>query len=160
MIASGKCDGLARLGCLRRGMGNAAPRKTVARATSWRGAVIFALIAAFAVMIAWANVARAAEIDPKTPCAEFVAALDGRDFPKIRAFSDYVLKTMDELDMKHMRSGQSGIMAQLSDDGRSHMVPITSVHCRDNLKMTVHNSAAFVYTGIREMQMQLLGGTK
>jgi hypothetical protein len=85
---------------------------------------------------------------------KYVAALESRDFPQIRAFAAYVLNSMDNLDMKHTQAGESGIMAQLSDVGRSRMVPITSANCRDHLKMTVYNSAAFVYTGMREMQIQ------
>lgn len=123
------------------------------RAIKFKMNVVAQVVSASLVLLV-GTTASAAEITDKTQCVEFVAALEARDFPMIRAFATYVLNTMDDLDIKHTQAGEPGIMARLSDDGRKRMVPITSVNCRDHPKMTVYNSAAFVYIGIREMQIQ------
>ena len=99
--------------------------------------------------------AAATDITDKTTCAAMVTAFDSNDPARVLPFGTYVLNMMDELDSKHTRRGEPGIMAQLSDDGRSSMVAITSVNCRKYPKMTIYNSAAFVYTGMRAIQMQL-----
>jgi hypothetical protein len=99
--------------------------------------------------------AAAMDLTDKTPCAAMVKAFDSNDPARVVSFATYALNKMDELDSNHTRRGEPGIMAQLSDDGRSSMVAITSVNCRKYPKMTIYNSAAFVYTGMREMQMQL-----
>ena len=67
----------------------------------------------------------------------------------------YIFNTMKYMDNKHRGQGEPGIMAQLSDKGRVNMAAATSVHCRDYPKMTVYNSAAFVYRGIRDMHLEL-----
>ena len=108
-----------------------------------------------ATLIGMNSTALAAEITDKTSCAELVAAFDAKNMPQVRAFSDYILNTMDRLDAQHTQAGEPGIMSQLSDDGRLRMVPLASVSCRDHPKMTVYNSAAFVYAGIRAMELQL-----
>ena len=78
-----------------------------------------------------------------------------READRIRPFTDYILNTMDDMDSKHTEAGEAGIVAQLSDQGLVGMAAATSVHCREYLKMTVYNSAAFVYRGIRDMELQL-----
>ena len=73
----------------------------------------------------------------------------------IRPFTLYVLNKMDDMDARHTQVGEAGIMAQLSDEGRASMAAMTSINCKDHPKMTVYNSTAFVYRGMREMQLQL-----
>jgi hypothetical protein len=124
---------------------------------SWRffAAVAF-VIAALALPFFWAIArAQATEITDKTRCAEMEAAFQMKNLPRIRDFGTYVLNTMDQTDLRHTRAGEPGIMAQLSDSGRANMAVLTSVNCEQNPKMTVYNSAAFVYGGIRDMQLQL-----
>jgi NADP-dependent 3-hydroxy acid dehydrogenase YdfG len=99
--------------------------------------------------------ARTAEITDRTPCTALIAAMDSENRANIRTFMLYVLNTMDDLDIQHTQAGEPGIMSQLSDEGRLNMSAMTSVNCRNHVKMTVYNSAALVYRGIRDMQLQL-----
>lgn len=98
--------------------------------------------------------AQGAEVRDGTTCRAMVEAMDSENLVKIRPFTVYVLNTMDEIDTKHIQAGEPGIMAQLSEDGRYHLAAAALANCRHHPKMTVYNSAAFVYRGIREMELQ------
>jgi hypothetical protein len=105
--------------------------------------------------------AHAAEITEKTRCSEFVAASDVNDrasnasnLAKLREYYLFMGNVMDGLDIDHIQNGQPGIMASLSDDGRSNLVATAAVQCRNHQNMTIWNSAALVYRGVRDMEMQ------
>ena len=98
--------------------------------------------------------AYAAEVTDTTPCSAMAAAMDSENPMSIRPFTVYVLNAMDDFDTKHIQTGEPGIMAQMSDDGRYHLAATISVNCRDHPKMTVYNSAGLVYRGVREMELQ------
>ena len=98
--------------------------------------------------------AHAQEVTDTTSCTVLVAAVDSEARDRVRLFMVYILNTMEKMDSKHTEQGEPGIMAQLSDNGRVNMAAATSVHCRDYPKMTIYNSAAFVYRGIRDMQLE------
>ena len=93
------------------------------------------------------------EVTDRTSCAVMISAFDSEQPERIRPLSLYVLDAMDGMDDSHTEQGEPGIMAQLDDSGRAEMVAATSVHCRNYPKMTIHNSAAFVYRGIRELEI-------
>jgi hypothetical protein len=99
--------------------------------------------------------AAAADITDKTTCAAMVAAFDSKDPARVLPFGEYVLSAMDDVDTKHVRRGEPGIMARLSNNGRNNMVAIASVNCRDHPTTTIYNSAVFVYTSMRAMQLQI-----
>jgi hypothetical protein len=97
----------------------------------------------------------AAEFDDKTPCTKLFTALDNRDADKFRAGYHFVADTMDAMDSAHTEKGEPGIMAGFSDEGLLHAVTMVVEHCRSHPRMTVYNSAAFVYRGLRDLETQL-----
>jgi hypothetical protein len=76
---------------------------------------------------------------------------EGRKLQEYYLFMDNV---MDGLDIDHVQAGQPGIMASLSDDGRRGLTAAAAVQCRNHQNMTIWNAAAFVYRGIRDMEIQ------
>lgn len=116
-------------------------------------AIMRSIIVAAALLAS--PLAHAQEITDKTPCNMLLAAIDSEKSDRIRPFKIYIFNTMEDLDSKHTQQGDPGIMAQLSDEGRVNMAVVTVFHCRSYPKMTVYNSAAFVYRGIRDLQLEL-----
>jgi hypothetical protein len=114
--------------------------------------------------------AMAAEITDKTRCSEFVAASNAyekatkagsklfKETEEGQQLQEYYLfmgNTMDGFDIDHVQAGNPGIMASLTDDGRRNLVAAAAVQCRNHPNMTVWNAAAFVYRGIRDMEIEL-----
>jgi hypothetical protein len=75
--------------------------------------------------------AHAAEITDKTPCS-----------------------VMDTMDIDHVQRGEPGIMSQMSESGKTNLFAVTSVQCRNHPSMTVYNSAALIYRGTRDIEIQ------
>jgi hypothetical protein len=112
-----------------------------------------------------------AEITDKTRCSEFVATSNVYDKAistgkaklfneteegrKLQEYYLFMGNTMDGLDIDHIQAGKPGIMASLSDDGRQNLVAAAAVQCRNHQNMTIWNAAAYVYRGIRDMEMEL-----
>jgi hypothetical protein len=114
-----------------------------------------AVVAAF-VLCSFASSAHAQVITDRTPCKEFVAAMDSQQREGIHPFLQYVFGTMLSLDTMHIHRGEQSMMLQLSDEGRDGMAAMTSTHCRSHPSLTVHDSATYVYQATRELQ-SLLG---
>jgi hypothetical protein len=98
--------------------------------------------------------AHAAEITDKTPCSALVEVMDSENLERIRQYGYYIFSVMDTMDINHTQRGEPGIMAQLSDSGKTNLFAATSVQCRNHPSMTVYNSAALVYRGTRDMEIQ------
>jgi hypothetical protein len=101
------------------------------------------------------NAHAAAEFDDHTSCAAVNTVLDVKepDMDQLQNFKLYALNTMDGLDEAHTENGEPGIMSQLSDDGANGMVAAAVMWCRDHPKESAYNAVAFVYNGIRDMEM-------
>ena len=80
--------------------------------------------------------------------------MDSENYERIRQFDRYIFNIMDKMDIDHVQDGEPGIMSQLSRDGRASLFAATSVSCRNHPNMTVYNSAALVYRGTREIEIQ------
>jgi len=106
----------------------------------------------FAV-VAWliSPLARAQVVDDKTLCAASVAAMDSEQPDRVRPFLIYILDTMETMDGNHIRRGEPGITAEMSDGGRLYMAGGVSVNCRNYPKMTVYNSVEFIYRSFRDL---------
>lgn len=112
------------------------------------------LIAAV-LLLAAPLTARAANLNDHTPCS--VMPVAGRDTvtpDRILELKTYILNTMDNLDTRHIEAGEPGVMSNLSDAGEVDMAAATAVHCHLHPKLTIFNSAAFVYRGVRDIEMQ------
>jgi hypothetical protein len=126
------------------------------------------MVAALALLVTGTAMA---EIDDKTRCSEFVATSNAfdratsagrskllsetKEGQKLQEYYLFMGNVMDGLDIDHVQAGRPGIMASLSDQGRSNLVAAAAVQCRNHQNMTIWNAAAFVYRGIRDMEMEL-----
>lgn len=109
---------------------------------------------AMALWAATASPALAFDVDAHTSCSVVPAALQKQDQEAIEAIGNYVENTMDEMDLKHTENGDPGIMAQLSDDGLKHFIATSLAYCDAHPKSSIYNAAAFVYRGMRDLEMQ------
>ncbi len=99
--------------------------------------------------------ARAGELAEGMLCSKLVSAMDGRSQNKIRQSAVTVLNIMGKIDSAHIQHGEPGIMSQLNKQGGVAMAELTSVHCREHPDMTIFNAAAYVYSGIRSLLIQI-----
>lgn len=95
-----------------------------------------------------------AELTGRTRCVDAIKMFDPPSTGLIEVVN-YIKNVMETLDSKHTENGEPGIIAQLSDEGFKTLVATTTVWCRDHPRQTVYNSAAFVYTGAREMELEM-----
>jgi hypothetical protein len=96
----------------------------------------------------------AAEITDITPCSALVEVMDSENLERIRQYGYYIFNVMDTMDIDHVQRGEPGIMSQMSDAGKTNLFAATSVQCRNHPNMTVYNSAALVYRGTRDIEIQ------
>jgi hypothetical protein len=107
-----------------------------------------------AVSLCFAAHAMGAELTDQTRCVDAIKRFDPPQ-TGLGELADYIKNVMELLDRKHTEDGEPGIIAQLSDDGFWNLVGSTTVWCRDHPRQTVYNAAAFVYTGTRELELEL-----
>lgn len=67
---------------------------------------------------------------------------------------NYIENMMYNLDQRHTDNGEPGIMSQLSDKGELDMAILAVEHCRLHPNSTIYNAAAFVYVGMRDLEIQ------
>ena len=106
-----------------------------------------ALASALMSSSAWAL-----DLSDQTPCSAVVSALDTSNKSDIHDFVVYVDNQMDALDTAHTSQGEPGIMAQLSDKGRTQLDIVVAKECRDHPLETVYNAAAKIYVGTRDLE--------
>jgi hypothetical protein len=121
--------------------------KRAGKLTGYAGSVAIALIACV-------SPAHAGEITDKTPCGALVEVMDSENLERIRQYGYYIFNVMDKMDIGHVQRGEPGIMSQMSEAGKGQLFGATSVQCRNYPKMTVYNSAALVYRGTRDIEIQ------
>jgi hypothetical protein len=97
----------------------------------------------------------ATEINDGTSCSSAIKAFDNKEGPDMRMVRDYIKGVMYELDQSHTDSGEPGILAQMSDGGQIQVAIQSVEHCRLHPASTIYNAAAFVYVGVRAMEMEL-----
>jgi hypothetical protein len=96
-----------------------------------------------------------AEISDHTSCSSAVKAFDNKDKPDMMSVLDYIKGVMYELDQNHTDHGEPGILAQMSDRGQVETAIQAVEHCRLQPVSTIYNAAAFVYVGVRAMEVEL-----
>ncbi len=106
------------------------------------------------LLCATIGVSHAEDLTQNTPCSKLVTAMDSHNQDQIHQAAVMILNIMDTLDNAHTERGEPGIMNQLSDQGEIDMAAMTSVHCREHRQMTIYNSAAYVYRGLRDLEVQ------
>ncbi len=93
-------------------------------------------------------------ITDRTVCVDAIKRFDPPQTGLIDLV-DYIKNVMETLDLAHTESGEPGIITQLSDHGFMDLVGMTTVWCRDHPRQTVYSAAAFIYTGTRELEIDL-----
>jgi hypothetical protein len=94
-------------------------------------------------------------IDDRTSCSVAAKAFDKEDVPAMRAVINFIVATMENMDSMHTEKGEPGIVAQLDDKGMQELWAHAVAHCQLYPRSTIYNSAGFVYTGTRDLEMQL-----
>jgi hypothetical protein len=114
------------------------------------------LASGFAALVAACPLPASAQgLGDRTPCSVSTTVMDSGDRERVGTLVGYIESVMNSMDSAHTEKGEPGIVAQLSDEGLTHLVAAVTVNCRDHPTMTIYNSTAFVYRGTREMQKQL-----
>jgi hypothetical protein len=111
----------------------------------------------FSVLFLLSNRAEALTLTDKTHCNVAVQPFENNDTEGALEVMIFIKNTMEALDSIHTDNGEPGVIANLSDDGFSHIALAAVENCREKPKTTIHDSAAFVYMGLRELEFSVGG---
>jgi hypothetical protein len=114
------------------------------------------VIAAAALLLVSGSAASSAwgqSVTDGTSCAAINAAMATEDPATMLPAVNYIRNTLTALDKPYLAKGEPGIIARMSDDGRTSTAAAASVHCKLNPVESVREAVEFVYDGIREMNV-------